>query len=179
MRIISGEFKGRVFTPPAKFDLRPTTDLAKEGLFNFLANRWEFADLDVLDLFAGIGNISIEFISRGIKNITAVEINAKHASFIRETAEKLNNESLTVIQTDAFDFVKKTEKQYNIVFADPPYNLEGIETLPSAIFDGGFLKPSGEFILEHSDKKDFSNHPNYIGTKKYGAVHFSIFENEE
>jgi len=176
MRIISGKYKGRVFKPSSKLNLRPTTDLAKESIFNFLVNRWDFENLEVLDLFAGIGNISFEFSSRGIKRITAVEINPKHVAFIKDVADKLSTDNIVIYQTDVFSFVNQANTQYNIIFADPPYDLDLAETLPDTIFNKKLLKPSGELLLEHSSKRDFSKHPNYVLTKKYGAVHFSLFE---
>lgn len=176
MRIISGTLKGRRFTPPSGFKARPTTDFAKENLFNVLNNQICFEEIKVLDLFAGTGSISFEFASRGCTNITSIELNFKHHQFIAKTAGELNLKNvMTVIKADAFRFVEKVAGPYDLIFADPPFDLEKASDLPQTIADRNLLGPEGIFILEHSDKKDYSQHPLFIEVRAYGKVNFSFF----
>lgn len=175
MRIISGNFRGKQIHTPRDLPVRPTTDFAKEGLFNVLNNLVDFTELEVLDLFAGTGNISYEFISRGCKEIVAVEINPKCHSFIRKTAEELKPEFMTAIRTDVFYYLKHPEGSFDLVFADPPYDMEGIDTLPGLIIKNPLLRLEGWFILEHSKSFDFSDQPGFSQERKYGNVHFSFF----
>lgn len=179
MRIISGFLKGRRFNPPKSFKARPTTDIARESLFNILINRREFSELKVLDLFGGTGSISYEFASRGCEDITTVELNYNHYNFIKKTAKDFNLCSfIRVVKADCFKFVAKTTETFDLVFADPPFDLKQFDTIPYHFFQYTLLKENGMFILEHSDKKSFVNHPNFIEVKKYGKVHFSFFENK-
>ncbi|MCL2682041.1 MAG: 16S rRNA (guanine(966)-N(2))-methyltransferase RsmD [Bacteroidales bacterium] len=175
MRIVSGFLKGRRIQAPANLPTRPTTDFAKESLFNILNNRVDFDDLDVLDLFAGIGSISYEFASRGAKSVLAVENNPKCADFIKQTAEHLHIENLYVMRTDAFAYIAKTRQTFDVIFADPPYDLQTINLLPSLIFEYNLLNPNGYFILEHSEQYDFSAISQFFELRKYGKVHFSFF----
>lgn len=175
MRIISGKFRGRQILTPNGLPVRPTTDFAKESLFNVLNNLVDFTELEVLDLFAGTGNISYEFMSRGCREIVAVEINTKCHTFIRNTAEQLVPECMTAVRTDVFSYLKHPEGSFDLVFADPPYEMEGIETLPGLIIGNRLLREDGWFILEHSGRYDFSGQPGFNQQRKYGNVHFSFF----
>ncbi|MEF8844044.1 MAG: 16S rRNA (guanine(966)-N(2))-methyltransferase RsmD [Bacteroidales bacterium] len=175
MRIISGKYGGRIFRPPKKLDARPTTDFAKENLFNILENRFDFDNLTALDLFAGTGNIGFELVSRGCKQVTAIEKNRKNIGFINRIIDQLGIDNLTVIKTDAFKFIASTHEQYDLIFADPPYSLEGIETLPSLINEYNLLRKGGYFILEHSKETVVPENSQFIEHRKYGHVHFSFF----
>ncbi len=175
MRIVSGSHRGRSFHPPKNIKARPTTDMAKEGLFNVLNNHFYFEDLKVLDLFAGTGSISYEFASRGCPSIIAVEKKAQHAAFIKKTTTELQFKQLKVVQQDVFRFLKFPTSKFDIIFADPPYDMASIETLPDLILKNQLLKNTGWFILEHSAKTSFSKHPNFINHRNYGHVNFSFF----
>jgi 16S rRNA (guanine(966)-N(2))-methyltransferase RsmD len=177
MRIIRGSHRGRHIQVPAGFQARPTTDIAKEALFNTLENTIDFAEMRILDLFAGTGSIGFEFLSRGCKTVDSVEINKKYAEFIRKTAEELFPEQLKVYSVDAFEFLKKRSLAYHIIFADPPYDLPQIASLPDALFSNPSLNPNCDIIIEHSAATDFSAHRKFIKMKKYGKVHFSFFLN--
>jgi len=179
MRIVSGSLKGRRIQAPAHLPVRPTTDFAKESLFNILNNHVDFNDLHVLDLFAGIGSISYEFASRGAKLVLAVENNPKCADFIKQTTEKLHIENIHVMRTDVFAYIAKTRQTFDLIFADPPYDLSTINLLPSLIFEHNLLNPNGFFILEHSESYDFSAVPQFSELRKYGKVHFSFFKVSE
>lgn len=176
MRIVSGTHRGRRFTPPAGFKARPTTDFAKENLFNVLNNQISFDEIKVLDLFSGTGSISFEFASRGCTDITSVELEFKHHQFIAKTAELLNLKTvMKVVKADAFRFIEKTTGKYDLIFADPPFDLEKAAELPQIIADRQLLNPDGIFILEHSDKKNYQQHPLFIEMRAYGKVNFSFF----
>ncbi len=175
MRIISGKNRGRKIVAPANLPVRPTTDMAKESLFNILNNHINFEDLDILDLFAGTGNISYEFASRESKTITSVDNNRFCTGFIQQTAEKLNYENLYVIQSDFKAFINHTLKKWDLIFADPPYNMADIETIPKIIFEKKLLKNKGWLIIEHNKNIDFSNQINYYDKRIYGKVNFSFF----
>jgi 16S rRNA (guanine(966)-N(2))-methyltransferase RsmD len=162
--------------PPGKLPVRPTTDLAKESLFNILENNFFFEDLCVLDLFAGTGSISYEFASRSSQSIIAVDNNIRCVRFISSTAEKLGLESIKAVRANAFKFVKQSRLQYDIIFADPPYDMEGIEHLPEIIFERELLLQDGWLIVEHPREKDLSGHPHYFDQRKYGRVNFSFFK---
>nr|WP_321410815.1 RsmD family RNA methyltransferase [uncultured Carboxylicivirga sp.] len=176
MRIISGFLKGRRFSPPKSFKARPTTDIARESLFNILVNRVNFEGLKVLDLFAGTGSISYEFASRGCEDITTVELNYNHYNFIRKTSQKLEiDRFIKPLKADAFKYLQKSSEKFDLVFADPPFDLKDFETIPDLFFKQHLLKEDAIFILEHSDKKSFESHPHFKEVKKYGKVHFSFF----
>ena len=178
MRIIGGEYRGKQIVADSKLKLRPTTDFAKEGLFNILSNCCDFASFEVLDLFSGTGSISYEFASRGCNAIHAVEMEPRHASFIRATAGKLSFKQIRVIRDDVFHFLTICKAQYDIVFADPPYEMSNIEKIPSAVLERDVLKPDGIFILEHSQRNDFTGHKHLFDQRRYGNVHFSFFKRE-
>lgn len=175
MRIISGKYRGRQIHTPHNLPVRPTTDFAKESLFNILNNLVDFEELKVLDLFAGTGNLSYEFFSRGAVNVTAVEIDPKCVAFINKTIQLLNAECLYAISADVFQYLKHAFGKYDIIFADPPYQMEKIDEIPDLIFQSQILKNEGWFILEHSKRHDFSKHPFFDQHRKYGNVNFSFF----
>ena len=175
MRIIGGKLKGKAILPPSGYQARPTTDFAKEGLFNILNNEYEFDGLAVLDLFGGTGSISFEFASRGASEIICVEMNPSNASFIKSQAAGLGADAVSVVRHNVFDFLKICTKRFDIVFADPPYAMDGIETIPDRVFAAGIIVPDGYFILEHSGGHSFEDHPFFVKEKRYGNVHFSFF----
>ena len=176
MRIIGGTLKGRVICPPAGYSARPTTDYAKEGLFNTLDNEYEFADLKVLDLFGGTGAIAYEFASRGAALVCSVEMNRDNASFIRREASRLGLGCVKAVHSNVFDFIPICREKFDIIFADPPYALDGLETLPDKVLGASILQEGNYFILEHGDEHSFASHPKFIKEKVYGRVHFSFFE---
>lgn len=177
MRIIAGSLKGKNIPVPENYKARPTTDFAREGLFNILDSEYEFDDLSILDLFAGSGAISYEFISRGAGSSICVEMRPENAAFISRTASDLGiAKKLSVVRHNVFEFLPICTKKFDIVFADPPYALEGLDTLPDKVFEAEVLHPGAYFILEHPDKYDFSSHPHFVKTRKYGNVHFTFFE---
>uniref|UniRef100_UPI0032170F22 16S rRNA (guanine(966)-N(2))-methyltransferase RsmD n=1 Tax=uncultured Draconibacterium sp. TaxID=1573823 RepID=UPI0032170F22 len=176
MRIVGGKYKGRIFKPNKKFKARPTTDIAKEGLFNILENRFEFSNKNVLDLFSGTGSMGYEFLSRGCEKITQVENNFNHYKFILEVLETLKVENATVFKADVFKYVKKTPEKFNIIFADPPFDLPRFMEVPDAILDADILAPEGLLIVEHAKEVQFTEHPNFKEVRKYGKVNFTFFE---
>lgn len=176
MRIVGGDLKGRTIVPPAGFQARPTTDFAKEGLFNTLANDIDFSEVSVLDLFSGTGSISYEFASRGCYDIIAVEMNPANASFIKRTAATLKLKgAIQVVHHNVFDFLGICTKRFDIVFADPPYAIDGLGSIPDKVFANGILAPGGLMILEHPGAYSFSDDPRCFKERKYGNVHFSYF----
>jgi 16S rRNA (guanine(966)-N(2))-methyltransferase RsmD len=177
VRIIGGEHSGKQIVTNNKLTLRPTTDFAKEGLFNILSNRFDMGAFDVLDLFSGTGSISYEFASRGCNAVHAVEIDSRHIAFIRTTAGKLGISTIRAIRDDAFHFLSICRVRYDIVFADPPYDMPQIEEIPAFISWNNILKPDGILVLEHSKRNDFTNHEHIIDHRRYGNVHFSFFKN--
>ena len=179
MRIISGQFKGRRISAPSNITARPTTDFAKEGLFNLLNNKIDFEDIDVLDLFAGTGGIGIEFISRQCSSVISVEQNDRHCAFIRKVCTDLNITNLSLIKTDVFKYIGSCHAQFDMIFADPPYELDKLKEIPNLIFEKKLLKPDGLFVLEHGSKDSFAQHPYYIDHRAYGSVNFSFFEWKE
>jgi len=178
MRIISGKYKSRRFNAPKNLPTRPTTDIAKEALFNILNNRYYFEDLTILDLFAGIGSISFEFASRGTKNITCVDNHFNCIKFINSISKELEF-NITTIKSDAFKFLEKSNITADIIFADPPYNFEDsqFENIVQFVFDKNMLNEDGLLIIEHSKQTNLSNLPNFSYLKKYGGSVFSFFEN--
>jgi len=176
MRIISGTFKGRRFQLPKGLMARPTTDFAKEGLFDLLNNRIDFEGLRVLDLFAGTGSIGVEFLSRGAAQVSCVEQYPLHVKFIRSVIQKLDAGNMTVIQGDVFDFIKHSSGTFDLIFTDAPYADERLSSLPDLIFQSTLLAEDGWLVTEHSKKTNFSNHPNFIDQRAYGSVNFSFFQ---
>ncbi len=175
MRIIGGDFRGKQISPPANFRARPTTDFAKEGLFNVLANQFEFSEISVLDLFSGTGSISFEFASRGVKLITAVEMNPQHASFIKSTISKLDLKEMQVVRHNVFDFLEICTQKYDLVFADPPYDIAGFGGIVEKILAAPIFKDGGILVFEHPAGYNYESNPLFIKEKKYGNVHFSFF----
>ncbi|HAZ74624.1 MAG TPA: 16S rRNA (guanine(966)-N(2))-methyltransferase RsmD [Rikenellaceae bacterium] len=175
MRIIGGKLKGQTILPPNGYGARPTTDFAKEGLFNVLDNEYEFQDLKVLDLFGGTGAIAYEFASRGAARVYSIEMNKDHAVFIRKEAKRLGLDNVTSVHTNVFDFLPICREKFDIIFADPPYALEGLESIPDRVLAQDILHPGCYFILEHGGEHDFKTHPNFVKEKSYGRVHFSFF----
>lgn len=175
MRVISGTLKGRRFNPPANLPVRPTTDFAKESLFNILNNHIDFEEMNALDLFAGTGNISIELVSRGCITVTSVDVNFKCTDFIKKTAIAFNINNLQVIKSNVFSYLKFASKPYQLIFADPPYDLDGINKIPEIIFDKNLLAENGIMVIEHSRDTNFEQHPRFVEKRNYGKVNFSIF----
>lgn len=175
MRIVSGTLKGRRFTPPTQLKARPTTDFAKEGLFNLLTNRMELEGITVLELFSGSGSIGLEFISRGATSVTGVEISAQHIGYIRKISAELGVKNYYLQKADVFKYLEKASGCYQLIFADPPYQLKELPTLPQIIIEKGLLATDGIFILEHGREHNFEHHPHFLEERKYGNVHFSFF----
>lgn len=176
MRIISGIHKGKRINPPKNLPVRPTTDFAKEGLFNILNNKIYFDEVTVLDLFAGTGSISFEFASREAKQITSIDSNYHCVEFIRKTAKESNYETLRPIKSNVFNFLTRTKSKFDLIFADPPYDMEEIDKLPQLVFDNLLLNEDGMFVLEHSRNLSFAEHPHFTEHRKYGNVNFSFFK---
>lgn len=178
MRIISGELGGRKINPPAKMPYtRPTTDIAKEGLFNVLQNQIDFESLKTLDLFGGTGSISYELASRGVKDLTIVEKDAAMFAFIKQTAEKLQLENFKVIRSDVFRFLDQCREKFDFIFAGPPYALETIDEIPKIIFKNHLLNEEGWFVLEHTPRNNYQKYPFFKSERNYGTTVFSIFVN--
>ena len=176
MRIIGGAFKSRIFRPAKNFKARPTTDFARENLFNILENRYEFGNKKVLDLFSGTGSISFEFVSRGCPDVTCVELDRFHYQFICSVIEKLDiKREMKSLNLDAFKFIDRSPGMYDLIFADPPYELAQLAEIPDRILNSNLLHNQGLLILEHGKTNDFSSHPLFRELRKYGSVHFSIF----
>ncbi len=176
MRIIGGKCKGRRITAPKSIKARPTTDFAKENLFNILNNIISLENKTVLDLFAGIGNISYEFSSRNAKNVLSIDRQAKSIQFINSTAKELNL-NITTKKQDVFKFLSlTTASTYDIIFADPPYDNSKIGSLPDIILQTTLLKKEGLLIIEHGKENDFTDHPNLIDKRTYSRVNFSFFK---
>ena len=176
MRIITGIYKGRHFDIPRTFKARPTTDFAKENIFNVLNGYLDFEDAAALDLFSGTGSISLEMLSRGCRPVVSVEMDRDHARFIAECMKKIGTNDNILIKGDVCRFVKRCHQQFDLIFADPPYALETLPQLPDLILDGGLLKEGGVFVFEHGKTHDFSAHPHFVEHRSYGSVNFSLFQ---
>ena len=179
MRIIGGKYKRRRFDVPKSFNARPTTDFAKENLFNVLQHYIDFEGITALDLFSGTGSISVELLSRGASRVVALEQRREHATFIHSVAKELGEEKhLQVLQADVFRFIRGAKSQsslYDFIFADPPYKLSEIAVLPELILSSGLLKPDGLLVVEHPQQYDFSSLPHFAERRVYGSVNFSLF----
>ncbi len=175
MRIIGGKYKARRITPPAGFKARPTTDFAREGLFNILSNRIDFEEIIVLDLFSGTGSISYEFASRGAKEVHLVERDMKHIAGIRRIIKDMGFTSIRPIHIDVKAYLKTCKVKYDIVFADPPYELAWLKDIPDLVTDSGVMKEDGFLILEHPRNMTFSGHKYFFEHRNYGGVNFSFF----
>ena len=182
MRVVAGKYRGRHFDVPRTFKARPTTDFAKENLFNVLRAYIDFeGDAPcALDLFAGTGSITLELLSRGCSHVTAVELDSQHIGFIRNFLRILHVEDdVTLIRADVLRFLCKASRTFDFIFADPPYTLPQLEQLPDLIFNGEvspLLLPNGLFVLEHGERQDFSVHPHFVAHRAYGSVNFSFFQ---
>jgi 16S rRNA (guanine966-N2)-methyltransferase len=180
MRIIGGEMGGRKISPPKRMPhTRPTTDVAKEGLFNIIENNLRIAQLKTLDLFGGTGSISYELASRGAMDQTVVEKDGHMYEFIKKTAGQLGIDDLKVIKMDVFNFLKQCSEKFDFIFAGPPYALTNIDDLPKLVFEKQLLKPRGWFVLEHTPKNDYKKFPFYKTERNYGTTIFSIFINSD
>lgn len=175
MRIITGIYKGRHFDIPRSFKARPTTDFAKENIFNVLNGYIDFEDAVALDLFAGTGSISYELLSRGCASVVSVELDRDHARFISECLKKLGTDKDILIRGDVFRFLKSCHQQFDFIFADPPYSLPELPKIPSLIFEYGLLKENGILVFEHGKQNNFTDHPHFLEHRSYGSVNFSIF----
>lgn len=177
MKIITGIYGGRRFEVPSKFDARPTTDLAKQALFNILQSRVDLDGINAMDMFSGTGSIAFELLSRGAAHVTSIEKGRQQQQFILKVAEqlKLPKSAFSLIRGDAFQYLKMQQAaSFDLIFADPPYALEGIETLPDLVLP--LLADEGVFILEHGKEHSFINHPDCVDMRIYGAVHFTFFK---
>lgn len=179
MRIIGGKFKGRRFTPPAKnWPTRPTTDYAKEGLFNILNNSLDFSEEKMLDLFGGTGNHCYEFISRGCTDVTYVDQHGPAVAFVNKISKELGiEENIRIVKSDVFKFIKRTPEKYDYIFAGPPYPLPILDTIPDVIFKHQILRPGGWLVLEHNPDHNFEKHPRFFQSRNYGTTIFAFFEN--
>ena len=176
MRIITGKYKGRHFDIPRTFKARPTTDFAKENIFNVLNGYVDFDGASALDLFAGTGSISLEMLSRGCAPVISVEGVRDHSALISQGMKKIGTTDNILIRGDVFRFLKKCHETFDFIFADPPYALDNLATIPSLIFEHELLKPDGVFVLEHGKNYDFSEEPHFVEHRSYGSVNFSLFK---
>ncbi|HOP58818.1 MAG TPA: RsmD family RNA methyltransferase [Bacteroidales bacterium] len=175
MRITGGKYGSRIINPPAGLKARPTTDFARVGLFNILNNRIIYEELNVLDLFSGTGSISFEFASREVASVHLIEKDSRNISGIRRMIRELGFENIKAIHIDVKSYLKICKMKYDIVFADPPYDLPWLENLPDLVIDSGIIKKDGFFILEHPRKIKFSSHKLFFEHRNYGSVNFSFF----
>jgi 16S rRNA (guanine(966)-N(2))-methyltransferase RsmD len=175
MRIIHGKYKSKRIDAPKNLPVRPTTDMAKEGIFNVIDNEFYFENLVVLDLFSGTGNISYEFASRGAKSVTSIDNNYNCIKFIKSTANQLEFDQLTAYRTDVEKFVKTTASTFRIIFADPPYGMEGQNEIFESIMNGNMLEDQGWLIIEHDSHHSFEEISGFKQQRRYGSVNFSIF----
>ena len=181
MRIITGKYKGRHFEIPRSFKARPTTDFAKENIFNVLTQYVDFDGATALDLFSGTGSISLELLSRGCQQVISIEMDRDHHRFICECIKKLTpntqhpSPNIIPLRADVFRFIKSCHQQFDFIFADPPYALNDLPKIPDLIFEKGLLKESGIFVFEHGKDNDFSEHPHFVEHRSYGSVNFTIF----
>jgi 16S rRNA (guanine966-N2)-methyltransferase len=175
LRIIGGKYKGRRIVPPGNFKARPTTDFAREGLFNILNNRVDFDEISVLDLFSGTGSISYEFASRGASIVHLVEKDIRHVLGIRKLLKELDLENVKAIHIDVKAYLKTCSVKYDLVFADPPYELSWLTELPDLVTQSGVIKDNGFFILEHPRDLSFTGHKLFFEHRNYGGVNFSFF----
>ena len=184
MRIITGKYKGRHFEIPRNFKARPTTDFAKENIFNVLTGYIDFDGATALDLFSGTGSISLELLSRGCSRVVSVEQDRDHHRFIQQCFEKLGmkveggrwkENSISLLRADAFRFIKSCREQFDLIFADPPYALKELPSIPALILERGLLKEDGILVFEHGENHSFTDDPHFVEHRSYGSVNFSIF----
>lgn len=176
MRIISGKLKGIRFNPPKNLPVRPTTDMAKEALFNILQNQIDIDFIKVLDLFSGTGNISLEFASRNAVSVTSVDKNFGCYNYLKKVADEQKIDNLKVIKADVFKFLNEETEKFDLIFADPPYDLSRIPEIASLVFDKNLLVEDGILIIEHQSMQDLSNHPNFTDKRVYGYSAFSFLK---
>ena len=175
MRIITGQYKGRHFDIPRSFKARPTTDFAKENIFNVLTGYLDFDGAKALDLFSGTGSISLELVSRGCSLVVSIEQDRDHHRFICDCMKKLGTQACLPLRADVFRFLKSCKQQFRFVFADPPYALKELSAIPDLVFERQVLEEGGIFVLEHGKDHDFSSHEHFVEHREYGSVNFSIF----
>lgn len=175
MRIIGGKLKGLRINPPSNLPVRPTTDLAKEALFNILYNQFDFEEILVLDLFSGTGNISLEFASRGVPAVISVDRDYGCYNYLKSTAKLHGLEAIKAYKSDVFKFLDTETEKYDLIFADPPYDLPQLNQIASLVFDKDLVKPEGYLIIEHPSMKRLNNHPLFLEQRKYGSSSFSFF----
>ncbi|MDR3341074.1 MAG: RsmD family RNA methyltransferase [Candidatus Symbiothrix sp.] len=175
MRIISGKYKSRRFDVPPSFKARPTTDFAKENLFNVIGNLIDLEDIVALDLFSGTGGISFELLSRGCKEVICIEKDAAHYAFIKKVKAELKADNLIPLKTDVFKYLESGSQTFDFIFADPPYALKDLSRIPDLVLSKELLNPEGIFVMEHSKEYDFSQLSGFTQKRVYGAVNFSIF----
>jgi len=176
MRIIGGILKGLRLNPPKNLPVRPTTDLAKEALFNILQNQIDFDDINVLDLFSGTGNISLEFASRGAKQVIAIDRSIHCVNYLKDTARQHQLENIKTYKADVFKYLQLETEQYDLIFADPPYDLNQIPEIPKIIFEKSLVAPGGLLIVEHQSMQNLSQHLAFLEQRKYGHSSFSFFK---
>ncbi|MBR2416240.1 MAG: RsmD family RNA methyltransferase [Bacteroidaceae bacterium] len=176
MRIISGKYKGRHFDIPRNFKARPTTDFAKENLFNILCNIMDFEEVDALDLFSGTGSISLELLSRGCASVTSVELEPLHFTHLRKSASALSDDNWRLVRDDVFRYIRRCTASYDFIFADPPYALKELKDIPQLVLESNMLKEGGLFIFEHGKDNDFSDNPHFFRHVAYGSVNFTFFK---
>ena len=176
MRVITGKYKGRRFDIPRTFKARPTTDFAKENIFNVLGSYVDFDGAAALDLFSGTGSISLEMLSRGCSRVVSVEQDRDHHAFIVQCLKKLGDNRCVPLRTDALRFIKACKERYDFIFADPPYALPELPRIPELIIEKGLVKEGGVLVFEHGHKNDFSSLPNFAEHREYGSVNFSVFK---
>ena len=177
MRVITGKYKGRRFDIPRTFKARPTTDFAKENLFNVLQGYLDFdEEPSALDLFSGTGSITLELLSRGCGHVVSVEQDSLHYSFICSFLDKLQDKASFPVRADVFRYLARCREQFDFIFADPPYALEQLPQLPDIVLERALLKEGGVFVLEHGKHNDFSQHPRFVEHRAYGSVNFSFFQ---
>jgi 16S rRNA (guanine966-N2)-methyltransferase len=176
MRIIGGRLKGLRLNPPKNLPVRPTTDLAKEALFNILQNQIEFENITVLDLFSGTGNIAMEFASRGAEKVTGVDRSIHCINYLKDASRQHGLTEIETFKADVFKYLDMETEQYDLIFADPPYDLNKIPEIPKIVFDKNLLKPYGLLIVEHQSMQNLSNHPAFVEQRKYGHSSFSFFK---
>jgi len=177
MRIIGGRLKGLRLNPPKNLPVRPTTDLAKEALFNILQNKIEFEDIRVLDLFSGTGNISMEFASRGAAQVISVDRSIQCVHYLKDTARQHSLTNIKTFKDDVFKYLQLETDQYDLIFADPPYDMNQIPEIPKIVFEKNLLLPGGLLIVEHQSMQNLSNHTAFSEQRKYGHSSFSFFNN--
>ncbi|KAA6321115.1 Ribosomal RNA small subunit methyltransferase D [termite gut metagenome] len=178
MRVTGGIYKRRRFEIPRSFKARPTTDFAKENLFNVLSNYMDFNSLSALDLFSGTGSIGMELLSRGCEKVVCVEKDKMHHAFIRKIMDEVKTDKCLPVRGDAFKFIKHTQETFDFIFADPPYELPELKTIPELIFKNNLLKEGGLFVLEHGKGNDFGERPYFMEKRTYGSVNFSFFRKQ-